>query len=196
MRGRNKKILMSSALAIFLAGSLAVFGTTVFGQAAQVVDGSGTEIARCIPPHSEVVREIDDPHTGDQWLLMRNDLNPGGPGRMVLMSLNPASAKISSKSPSPSRSHSAGTLTGTLTVASVARGQASQAFHPVIRSGDLLIVEEHTAILDTSLEAVALAPAEAGAALNVRLKIGGKVLRALALSAGRAVLQPESGVRP
>jgi hypothetical protein len=33
----------------------------------------------------EVVREIDDPHTGDRWLLKRNDQAPGGPGRLVLV---------------------------------------------------------------------------------------------------------------
>jgi hypothetical protein len=32
--------------------------------------------------------------------------------------------------------------------------------------------------------------------LDVRLKIGGKVMRAVALGAGRAALQAEAGVRP
>jgi len=31
----------------------------------------------------EIVRELDDPHTGDRWLLVRNDQFPGGPGRLV-----------------------------------------------------------------------------------------------------------------
>ena len=28
----------------------------------------------------EIVREIDDPHTGDRWLLVRDASHPGGPG--------------------------------------------------------------------------------------------------------------------
>jgi hypothetical protein len=42
----------------------------------------------------EIVREIDDPHTGDRWLLLRNAEAPGGPGRLVLdcgsSTMNPA----------------------------------------------------------------------------------------------------------
>ena len=56
--------------------------------------------------------------------------------------------------------------------------------HPVIHAGDVLIVEEHTAVVEARLEAVALGPAAAGAIFRARLKIGGKVVRAVAVSAG------------
>ena len=36
----------------------------------------------------------------------------------------------------------------------------------------------------------------AGSALEVRLAIGGRVVRAVALGPGRAAFQPETGVRP
>src|ERR1039458_10642181 len=36
----------------------------------------------------EIVREIDDPHTGHSWLLVRNDRHPGGPGRLVLAAVH------------------------------------------------------------------------------------------------------------
>jgi hypothetical protein len=67
---------------------------------------------------------------------------------------------------------------------------------PVIHQGDLLIVEEHTAVVDASLQAVAMGQAVVGAWLNVRLKLGGKVLQVVALGAGRAALQAEPGGRP
>ena len=125
----------------------------------------------------EIVREIDDPNTGDRWLLMRNDQVPGGPGRLVLVAAHR-------------------NLTGG--AALLLAGQTGKAqILPVIRTGDRLIVEEHTARVDAVLEARALNPAAAGASLDVRLTIGGTVVRVIALGPGRATLQPmTTGVRP
>jgi len=123
-----------------------------------------------------VVREIDDPHTGDRWLLVRNELVPGGPGRLVLVTAH--------------RNEYGG---ATLRAAEQTREAQSL---PVIRTGDRLIIEEHTARVDAVLEARALNPAAAGASLDVRLTIGGNVVRAIAMGPGRATLQPKTGVRP
>jgi hypothetical protein len=126
--------------------------------------------------HGEVVREIDDPYTGDRWLLLRNDQVPGGPGRLVLVAAH-------------------GNASGG--AAPRAAGQAGDAqFLPIIRAGDRLIVEEHTARVDVVLEARAMNPAAPGAAFDVRLTIGGNVVRAVALAPGRAALQPMTGIRP
>jgi hypothetical protein len=124
----------------------------------------------------EIVREIDDPHSGDRWLLMRNARVPGGPGRLVLVSagrrgLGGASAQAATQI-------------------------EDAGLRPVIRVGDRLIVEEHTPLVDAVLEARALNPAAPGSALDVRLTVGGRVLRAVALGPGRAALQPETGARP
>jgi flagella basal body P-ring formation protein FlgA len=67
---------------------------------------------------------------------------------------------------------------------------------PVIHAGDRVIVEENSPVVEARLEAVALGPAALGSALEVRLKIGGLVVRAIARGPGRAALQPEIGVRP
>jgi hypothetical protein len=67
---------------------------------------------------------------------------------------------------------------------------------PVIRAGDRLIVEEHTAVVDAVLEARALNPAAAGAPLDVRLTMGGNVVRVVAVGPGRAALLTEIGIRP
>lgn len=124
----------------------------------------------------EVVREIDDPSTGDRWLLLRQGAVPGGPGRLVLAA--------------GQRNAAAGMFERS------ARRTTKSRLLPVIRAGDRLIVEEHTAVADAVLEAQALGPAALGSTLDVRLTIGGRVVRAVALASGRAVLQPETGVRP
>jgi flagella basal body P-ring formation protein FlgA len=66
----------------------------------------------------------------------------------------------------------------------------------VIRTGDALLVEEHTAVVDARLEAVALESAAKGARFKTRLEIGGKVVRAIAISPGRAGFAPESEIVP
>jgi hypothetical protein len=120
----------------------------------------------------DIAREIDDPHTGARWLLLRDPSRPGGPGRLVLVQgtgrdagrgLQPGAAEVPKQL-------------------------------PVIHAGDRLVVEEDTAVASTRLEAVALGPAVIGGGLQVRLKIGGKLLQAIALAPGRAALQSE--VRP
>jgi hypothetical protein len=62
---------------------------------------------------------------------------------------------------------------------------------PVIHAGDRLIVEENTRLVEARLAAVAMGPAIAGAPLDVRLTIGGKVMRAVALAPGRAAFESE-----
>jgi hypothetical protein len=122
----------------------------------------------------EIFREIDDPNGGARWLLSRDLSHPGGPGELT---------QTGGSSTHAERSRSKGFPAGTLTAA-------------VIHVGDRLILEEHSAVVEGRLEAVALGPAAVGSALRVRLTIGDKVVRARALAAGRAVLQTETGGRP
>jgi hypothetical protein len=121
----------------------------------------------------ELVREIDDPHSGDRWLLTRDPSHPGGPGLLRLV----ASARGSSpRQQSPSQGKPA---------------QAGPSFvpaPPAIRCGDRVIVEEHRPVVDARLEAVAMSPARAGSVFNARLTMGGRVVRAVAIAPGRAVL--------
>ena len=164
-----------------------------FGQAAMVspsgrmvmVSSTGPN-AVTIPVGGEVVREIDDPHTGGRWLLMRDSGHPGGPGRMVLAT-GPGSQALS-KVRGETRIGIQNGLEPLLA--------ASAPVQPVIRAGDRLTVEENTAVVEARLEAVALNPAAIGSGLNVRLAIGGRVVRVVAVSAGRATLLAETGARP
>jgi len=138
-----------------------------------------TAIAETSPDRGgQVMREIADPSTGDLWLLVRDVDRPAGPGRLVL----------------------AQQPTGTSGVHQTRGSSAAQPVpakeHSVIHAGDGLMVEEHTAVADVRLEAVALEPAVKGACFKARLKLGGKVVRAMAVSPGHAVLAPDSEVAP
>ena len=66
----------------------------------------------------------------------------------------------------------------------------------VIRTGDSVVVEEHTAAVDGTLEAVALGAAASGFRFDARLKIGGRIVRAVALAPGRAALAISGEVQP
>jgi hypothetical protein len=147
---------------------------------AQTADSAGIErtaterIATERIAEASVVREIRDPHTGIRWLLQRDSLHPGGPGRMSLL-----------------------TETNHLEINSRMVAQAGSSSYllprtPVIRGGDRLIIEEHSAVVDAQLEAVALSPVVEGAEFFVRLSIGGKVVRAIALGRGRAAFATDA----
>jgi hypothetical protein len=143
---------------------------------AQVLLSSGGLVSSLVGnlANGEIVREIDDPNIlGDRWLLVRNDVYPGGPGRLVLV----AAHRKALRPRAASETEEARLL-------------------PVIRAGDRLVVEEHTRVVDALLEARALSPAALGSALDARLMIGGRVVRAVALGPGRAALQPETEARP
>jgi hypothetical protein len=123
----------------------------------------------------QVLRQIEDPSTGDLWLLMRDRSRSGGPGRLVLARPETNTQRAISGGPAQPLS----------------RGE-----RPVIHTGDALMVEEHTAVAEVRLEAVALGPAVKGACFRARLKIGGKVVRVVAVSSGRADFAPEIEVAP
>ncbi len=104
---------------------------------------------------SGIAREIDDPSSGDRWLLVRSDGFPGGPGRLFLVS------RDESQEFPPVLVHN----------------PPAGASVPVIRAGDTLAVEEHTELIDARFEAIALGPARTGDVFRVRVKLGGAVLR-------------------
>jgi hypothetical protein len=149
------------ALLLAFAFALAAYGQAGVAATRILVSSSGLE-----PVAGEIVREIDDPHTGARWLLMRDPSHPSGPGRLVLAGVFRNRLRPIEPGVEPPR--------------------------PVICAGDRLVVEENTAVVEARLEAVALGPAVIGSLLDVRLKIGGKVVRAVALAPGRAALQMEA----
>jgi hypothetical protein len=138
----------------------------MIGPARQAVIGSAAA--------GEVVRKIDDPHTGDRWLLMRDSTHPGGPGRLIQVARGAGQPAAGARAAAAPR-----------------RAPEPEPLpEPAIRSGDRLIVEESTPKVEARLEAVALGRAFVGAPLRVRLAIGGKVVRAVALGPGRAAFAP------
>ena len=156
-----------------VAAVLAMTAPTVFGQAPasssagpRFLISSSAPVSASTLPGDEIIREIDDPRNGDRWLLMRDPDHPGGPGLLLLVS----AVQVKNKQ---------------------AAGPELTAQAPIIRAGDPVLVEENTAVAEARLEAVALGPAWQGSPFNVRLTMGGKVLRVLAAGPARAVLQKE-----
>ena len=127
----------------------------------------------------EIVREIDDPATGARWLLERDSRHPGGPWRMMLVAQRHASPPTAKAS-----------------VKNARKGFETRTSVAMIHAGDHLIVEEHTRLLDAVLEATSLARAREGESFRVRLSIGGRVVNAVAIAPGRAMLSRDSGAQP
>jgi hypothetical protein len=187
--------------AALLAAAVALPG---YGQAGRQADGvSGPpllkifaitakgEMAQGEAVQGEVVREIDDPHTGQRWLLVRNGQQSGGPGRLLLVGQMQSEQVRAGQMKVQTLRREPGEATR-----QIAAAPAEFGFLPVIRAGDRLVVEEHTPVVDALLEARALNPAAQGSALEARLSIGGRAVRVVALGPGRAALLPEAGGRP
>jgi hypothetical protein len=139
------------------------------------IQGCSAKAATLVKGAGELCRlrgEIDDPNTGTRWLLVRDSIHSGGPGR-----LEPVS---------PTRDP------GALGKKANAVGIASTTSPSIVRAGDKVVVEEHSATTDAYLEGVALAPGGPGTILHVRLLIGGRVVRAVAVASGRVALEVSS----
>ena len=166
-----------------VSGALILVSSSTPGEKALEARSS---VAQPLPayagPPQEIIREIDDPSSGQRWLLVRDDAHASGPGLLLLAGggrdLNRA-----------------GPVAGGAQVPVQIPVQAA-ADPPVIRSGDRVQVEEHSATVDARLEAVALTPAWPGTAFNARLAIGGKVVRAVAVGPGRAAFQNQRAALP
>lgn len=156
-----------------VSGADAQTATGVTSAKPSVIEASNLDPAPVVSPSTEVLREIDDPSTGNRWLLLRDPEHPGGPGRLVLAN---AAAEAG---------------TGPRRV----RRLNPVVPRSVIHGGDQVVVEETTPVLDARYEGVALGPAEKGKSINVRLKVNGRVVRAVVLGPGRAALDSKPGGR-
>jgi hypothetical protein len=100
-------------------------------------------------------------------MVVSDPNRPGGPGRMIL-------AEDAGATPTDLGTRKSPPL-------------------PVIHAGEGVVVEEHTTTAEAYLEATALDSGAIGARISVRLKIGRKVLRAVAIAPGRALLVTAAG---
>lgn len=182
-------MIKPAVTAFFLAAEILVNAQQIGPTSPQIQEPPSGHIEPQTPSSIQVVREIDDPHTGDRWLLVRDLRQPGYPGQMILASDVPAtSRRLEPGTEAPAAIPIAAPIP--------ANSSALLRTTPVIHTGDRLVLEETTPMIDARLEAVALAPALAGASLRVRLVLGGRVLKALALGAGRVTFAMEGGFRP
>jgi hypothetical protein len=129
------------------------------------------------------LRTIDDPTTGHRWLLIKDVEHPGGPGKLILSKETPSAMPAYGVVAGADGSTAFRSASG----ASARPGQVpGGALQPQIRSGDRLVVEEHSQVADVPLTAVALGPAMIGSVFKARLEIGGRVVSVVAEAPGRA----------
>jgi hypothetical protein len=139
------------------------------------IAGTPAQSATQLP--APIYREIDDPSTGDRWLLVPG--HAGGPGTLILAG-------------HCERARCGEANMGTRSAPAADPAADLPVIHaPVIRAGEAVIVEEHTAVVDVRLEAVALNPGRMGSTFEARLKIGGNVVRVRAVAPGRAILSED-----
>lgn len=122
-------------------------------------------------------RVIDDCGTGHRWLYLRDSSRPTGPAKLVM---------IVRDASDDSYSRSCREFNHALV-------KAERPSIPVIRAGDLIELSEITPGLAVHLQAIALASASVGDPLKVRLKIGRRVLRAVATGSRTAKAEVEEG---
>jgi len=170
MMGREKREATRCWHAGLGWAAMAYFATATLAAHGQSVMVRTQNSVAALEAPAVMLREIDDPHSGARWLLLPNSDCRGGPGRLVLAT------------------GGNGTLTAVVPIAALER--------PVIHAGDVLVVEEKSAVVEARLEARALGSAAKGSALQARLKMGGRVVSVVALGPGRAALEPETGGRP
>ncbi|MDR3723813.1 MAG: hypothetical protein P4K83_04915 [Terracidiphilus sp.] len=164
---------------IIVIGILACAWITLTHGPVATVAGATDRASSPAVVHEETVREIVDPFNGDRWLLLRDSATSGRPGRLVRV---PRGSGMDS----------------VLNVRHPDRGGSGTvpAYRPVIHSGDALIVEQSSPVLEARFAAVALETALAGARFRARLQATGAVVRAIAIASGRAALAEEvEGVR-
>jgi hypothetical protein len=147
-----------------------------------ISSGSAVYQVQFKPVGDELLREIDDPNTGQRWLLYRDASHPGGPGSLV---------QLDPQSIGRNKLLGYGVVSG-----SVAAAREDGVPKPSIHSGDRVILEEDTPVVEARLEAVALGAAVTGARLRVRILIGGQIIEAVALGAGRVGIPAFLGGRP
>lgn len=144
---------------------LLVLGAVLAGAQTQK---SAPAPAATAPVSTAPFREIRDPQTGQRWVLVRDAEHPRWPARLRLADGPGVAGGDGIPAASP---------------------------QPVIRGGDAIVVVESTPVLEARYDAIALGSAEKGKAMNVRLKVNGKVVHAVALGPGRAALVANFGGR-
>ncbi len=175
MRMPGRAVTCLFILSLLWAAALPAWSGTRPAQAAKASIRSAIEADQS--PAGGVLKEIDDSCTGDRWLLVRDVDHIAGPGRLVRITRTGRLVQTGGKEE---------------TIPNI----REEAAVPVVHTGDALVLEESTSLVEARLEARAMGPAVCGGEFNARLLIGGKIVRAVALGKGRAAFVAQAGIRP
>jgi len=183
--------LLAGAISLLQAQSGGLTAGVGPGSTAPAPHFSVSSQGAIVPVSGQILRIIDDPGTGHRWLLLSDESHPGGPGKLVLSS---------DEGLQTVRTHEGGVSPHTDATSpmspAISSQLASSLAGPVIHAGDHLSVEQHTAVSDVQLAATALGPAAKGSTFNIRLEIGGRVMRAIAEGPGHASFAPRIEGQP
>ena len=118
-----------------------------------------------------VIKSLEDRATGQQWFLMRDPGHPAGPARLVQRSHCSSSSSKEDVSPD-----------------SQWRPNQTERSKRVIHAGQNVVVYDLSPNVKAEFEAIAVSSASLGQTFNVRLQVGGHLMRAVATSPARAEL--------
>ncbi len=181
---RKQDRLGAGLIAVVLAASPSAYGQNPPKLQPVSSAGSNAAASRELPMQTwvtgPVLAEIGDPSTGCRWIVVGNAAHPEGPGRVLLVGGSVAVRDaVSTRSARPAK-------------VSV----QNELLQPAIQTGNVVVVEEHTSVVDASLAAIALSRAAPGEEFRARLKIGDKVVRARAIDSVRATLVTKREAQP
>ena len=178
MKPSGSDVRRANRLSKMAMATLLQAGVALVAQAGHTDAQEQSKKSAAPQPAVTAIREIHDPHTGIDWLLLRDAVCAGGPGRLVRVGAGIDTSASNVESRRNVRRVSAVEVPPRL----------------VILAGDPLIVEENTATIEARLEAIALGAAAPGSLFQARLKIGGRIVPVIARTEGHAVLAPEAEV--
>jgi len=175
VQSKNQIFMEMLAFVVACAGML-LAPSPVPAATGAATNGASPLVVREFRDIPAAVREIVDPANGDRWLLVRNSASPGGPGRLVRVPKATGTGSVTD-----ARQPDSGAF------------RAVSTYRPVIHSGDSLVIEQSSPVLEARFRAVALETAPAGARFRARLQATGAVVHAIAVASGRAALAEETG---
>jgi len=152
---------------IAIAFAVLVYGNV--GYVTALAQSSSAQIEPGVEPGTQVSREWVDPCLGSRWQLKVNPAHPSWPGRVMLVDAGGGGSSIRAPKrwlPKADSANARGTVWAALST-------PTDLSPPVIRSGDRVVVDQRSKVMQAHFQAVALETAGVGERLRVRISTSG-----------------------